>query len=651
MKKKLTRYFLMIIVFSNILVGLGIFIVSHFHTRSLIDTILHDTNNQIESRLHEYDVLYEEIEDDIDAGVEKRLPKLAHELLSQDIPLNELTIDQMKRFLAKYQFDDLYLINDQGVVFNTTFEPDQYFRLFTISSDFRNFLEQLYGAGIVKTERITLSARTGRIRKFSYFSPEGSDVLFEVSINVRSFISRNYSSDLSNYLSGQIFRDIAENNKYLEEINIYSVTDVGQWSVVNEGQRMETGIYMLTSSDEPFYRYRNGLKEEYRPIHFKTSESFIGYYQLWLKTVYDFSSITDHRRRVLFVSFAITLLIIIVTYFIISGHINRYIVSRVMGINLALNHIANGSRDETLDFKEKDELTKIAQNILFMQVQIREKERTIIEINDALEEKVEQRTIALSSEIENHMKTEDLLRDAILTSESANRSKSEFLANVSHELQTPLNAVIGFTEILLDEEEQKDKKKKLSLINDSAIQLMSIVNNILDYSRIESHSLQIENHVMNLPHTLRQTFGLLQEQARIKGLDYDIELHRGIPEIAYGDAGRIRQIVWNLLSNAIKFTAQGRVDMICDYEDEWLVVKVVDTGIGIGNNDRDKIFKAFEQVSKSTTRRYSGTGLGLAISKRLAEIMNGTITFESVPGNGSIFTFRTQVKPPNKMLE
>ncbi len=651
MQKKLTRFILLMIVLSNILVGLGIFIVSHLYTRSLISTILHDTHNQIESRLREFDVLFKEVEHALDAGVEKRLPALVEELMDLDIPLANLEVDQMNRILEKYQFDDLYLVNEQGIVFNTTYEPDQYFRLFTISPDFREFLEALFGGGIVKTERISLSARTGKIRKFSYYSPSGSDILFEVSINVRNYVERNYSSDFSEYLSGRIFTDITDNNNYLEEVNIYSVTEIGQWSLINEGQRMDPEIFMLSNTNEAFTLQRNGFEEEYRPIHFRVSESFISYYQLWLKTVYDFSSIMAHRRMVIIVSLVITLLSIVLTYFLVSGHINKHIVSRITGINRALNHIANGSRDEKLQCSEKDELAKISRNILFMQGQIREKERTIIEINDALEEKVEHRTTALSDEIVNHMKTEDLLRDAILTSESANRSKSEFLTNVSHELQTPLNAVIGFTEILLDDEDRADRKQKLALINDAAIQLMNIVNNILDYSRIESHSLQIENHVMNLPHTLRMTFGLLQEQARLKGLEYDIELHRNIPEIAYGDSGRIRQIIWNLLSNAIKFTPKGRVDMICDYIDEWLIVKVIDSGIGIGEVDRDKIFKAFEQVSKSTTRRYSGTGLGLAISQRLAEIMFGSITFESVMGSGSVFTFKVQVKPPNKLTD
>ncbi len=650
MQKRLTGFIIAIIALSNLFVGFGVFIISQYYTRSLRTTIIEDAQQQIASRLGVYDLMYKMVEEDIDSNIDQRLPNLAKDLQNLDKPLSRLTDDEMKAIANRYRFDDLYLINSKGIVIKTTYEPDQYFRLFSISDNFKGFLMDLYGSGIVKTERISISSRTGMIKKFSYFSPKGSDFIIEVSIDVKKYIDKRYPANFRDYINGKIFYDIPETTKHLIELDLYAVNDVGQWSLVNEGQKMDPEIYMLAKSGQPFTRVRDNLNEMYQPIQARFTNSPILRGQLWMKSVYDFSSINFQRRKIFFVLLGITLLSIIVTYYIVSWRIKKNIISRILQINRALNHIANGSRSEVLDISQNDELTKIAQNIQFMQAQIREKEKIIIEINDALEQKVEQRTTALSQEIENHMRTEDLLRDAILTSEAANRSKSEFLANVSHELQTPLNAVIGFTEIMLEEEEKNEKIHKLSTIHSAAIQLMSIVKNILDYSRIESNSLRVDSHIMNLPQTLRSTFGLLHEQAKEKGIAYDIEIHRDVPEIAYGDSGRIRQIIWNLLSNAIKFTPAGRVDMACCYKDGWLIVDVTDTGIGIQEKDRDKIFDAFEQVSKSTTRRYSGTGLGLAISQRLAEIMKGSITFESVPGKGTTFTFKVLVKPPNKTL-
>ncbi len=645
MKKKLTRYFLIIIASSIILVSGCIYLASFYYSGLLKDSIINDTHRSIASRLNEYDMLMFEIEKRMDLKIEQELPGLATELLASKNDLNNLSQRDMKALLNKYGFNDLYLIDQDGLIFNTTFEPDLNFNLRKISKTFNRFLQEILNQGIVQTERISISSKTGTIKKYAYYSPIDSDIIIEVSISLQEYISMYFSEALGGYLSGDLFQEVADNSSFIIELDIYSVNPVGQWSLIREETQMSDEIYEMVKNKRPFTIENNGFVESYYPSAFRVVKSSVPEDDLWIKIVFDFSSIHVHQRMILIISIVIAMLSIVITYFIVSGYIGKNIIDRITVINHALNRIASGSREEKLDLTEKDELTKISNNILFMQRQIDEKEKAIIDINDDLESIVEKRTMALSREIKSHKDTVVQLQDAIITSEAANRSKNEFLTNVSHEIQTPLNAVIGFAEILLAEEENHEKREKLEAINSSGKQLMNIVNTILDFSKIETHTLHIEKHIINLPRLLRSVFDMHKEIAQAKGIEYDLYISRNVPEIAVGDDGRISQVIWNLLSNAIKFTSSGFVLMKCDYEDGWLDVKIEDSGIGISEMDREKIFAAFEQLSKSTTRRYRGTGLGLTICARLVELMGGMISVNSQPGKGSVFSFKVNIKP------
>lgn len=234
------------------------------------------------------------------------------------------------------------------------------------------------------------------------------------------------------------------------------------------------------------------------------------------------------------------------------------------------------------------------------------------------------------------------LEKARSEAETAARAKSLFLANMSHEIRTPLNAVIGMTTLLLETPMSEDQRDFARTIRASGETLLEIINDILDYSKADVGKLEIEQQVFNLRRCVEDSLDLVAPRALEKRLNLAYLIEDGTPEALIGDASRIRQILVNLLSNAVKFTPQGEVFVSVDSEvqDEpthKIRFRVQDSGIGIAPEHLPRLFQSFSQVDASTTRKYGGTGLGLAISKRLAELMGGSVSVQSQPGQGSTF--------------
>ncbi|CGW41776.1 hybrid sensory histidine kinase BarA [Salmonella enterica subsp. enterica serovar Typhi] len=377
----------------------------------------------------------------------------------------------------------------------------------------------------------------------------------------------------------------------------------------------------------------------------KNTKNMLGYVALEL----DLKSVRLQQYKKIFIS-SVMMLFCIGIALIFGWRLMRDVTGPIRNMVNTVDRIRRGQLDSRVEGFMLGELDMLKNGINSMAM-------SLAAYHEEMQHNIDQATSDLRETLEQ-MEIQNVELDlAKKRAQEAARIKSEFLANMSHELRTPLNGVIGFTRLTLKTELNPTQRDHLNTIERSANNLLAIINDVLDFSKLEAGKLILESIPFPLRNTLDEVVTLLAHSSHDKGLELTLNIKNDVPENVIGDPLRLQQVITNLVGNAIKFTESGNIDILVEKRalsntKVQIEVQIRDTGIGIPERDQSRLFQAFRQADASISRRHGGTGLGLVITQKLVNEMGGDISFHSQPNRGSTFWFHINLDlNPNVIID
>lgn len=384
MKRKFTFYLLALIVLSCTTIALIVGGYSLFIMKGILDAQKQDVVQQVHSKARVFDQVLSNIEQELNANAEKALLGIEKAVMVEGKVRPDVSQEDLHQLAQTYNVTEIYLIDANGVVFNTTFNPDMGLDLFSLDENFAAFLKSLYGANRFKHQRIALSLNNGIVNKYSYYSPANTEVILETSSNIQEIIYQKYSEQFHHFLFSELFESLIDQNQYLQSIDIHHVQS--KWSFLNPGQKLEkpNDFFEQLKKEKEIIHQEDGVVTIYKLMdlddtRFDFSEAMM------MSLRYDFTFLYQFTINTSWFTGLSTMVIILFAFGVSSRFFNSYFIERVIHINEGLSHIEHGNYTSPLKIEGQDELAEIAANINKMQGEINRRETDLKQLNQAFD--------------------------------------------------------------------------------------------------------------------------------------------------------------------------------------------------------------------------------------------------------------------------
>lgn len=617
MKKKFIIYIFLTVFTSSLMVSVFISLYSKYKFEKQIADKKIELIKGVEDQYQYISSIIEMAKRQICFEYKTPIIDLSNQLSNQAEFLNNITSSGLKRFAQNVNVEHLYIINKEGIIINSTQKEEIGYNLYTESDALMKSIKNLFVTNKFECMGFASSSIDNTPTFYMYYAPENANFILESSISMQKYLETNYNNGIADVVFWRNKEEIVKENSLINKFEVYNLIDGSKTSLLNTKARLTLKNDELKELEKKGVLSKGVFKgEDYYKIITLNNNSSEFQSSLLMHVNFDYTSSARSFWKLILLVVLIIFIVPISLSLITLKVANNYFIPKIKIINHNLESLKLANYHDFKNFDGIDELSIISSNIIDVKNNVMLREKQLLEAKSKAEE--------------------------------ADQLKLSFLANMSHEIRTPLNAIVGFSQFLGEMfSSNKEVDSFTTIISENSERLLKTITDIIDVSKIESGQFALIMKETNLNKIIDQAIEYGNKRIKFykkENKNYDTRFISNISEVSSDqilntDPYKLLQVLEHLIDNATKFTYNGHVKLTFSKNNKGIDFSIIDTGIGIEEDELENIFAKFTQIQENLTQLHSGTGIGLTICKEIISKLGGEIKVKSIKSKGSSFSF------------